>query len=53
MILRGFNGEFNIGKKISFTKKDIIFLILWIIYFVLIMFFDVVKFFELILGVVT
>lgn len=52
MILRGFNGDFNIGKKISFTKGDIIFLIFWIIYFIIIKFYDVVKLFELILGVV-
>ncbi|MDO6354049.1 energy-coupling factor transporter transmembrane component T [Caloramator sp. CAR-1] len=51
MILRGFNGEFNIGGKISFTRKDIVFLMFWIIYFIIVKFYDVVKLFELILGV--
>lgn len=41
MRCRGFNGDFNIGKENSIMSKDIIFLLCWTLYFIVIRYVDI------------
>lgn len=41
MLLRGFSGEYSLGKKQNFTLKDFTFMLLWLGFFILVRLFNI------------